>query len=86
MLWADDVGMGMMLDPALAHSVPQAGHWCTLDDPVGLSFCHESMDTAVHSELVSTRFITSQSCGVDVMMTTYELSASSSIEEYCKNG
>lgn len=87
MLWAtDDVGMGILLDPALAHSVPQADHWGTADDPVGLSFCHETMDAAVHSELGSTRLLTSQGYAVDVLMTAYELSAGAGIEEYCKNG
>ena len=87
MLWATDgVGMGILLDPALAHSVPQADPWGTVDDPVGLSFCHETMDAAVHSELGSTRLITSQGYGVDVLMTAYELSAGAGVEEYCKNG
>ncbi|KAK7704142.1 hypothetical protein SLS64_008700 [Diaporthe eres] len=87
MLWAtDDIGMGILLDPALAHSVPQDDHWGTVDDPVGLSFCHETMDAAVHSELGSTRLITSQGYAVDVLMTAYELSAGAGIEEYCKNG
>lgn len=87
MLWAtDDIGMGILLDPALAHSVPQEDHWGTVDDPVGLSFCHETMDAAVHSELGSTRLITSQGYKVDVLMTAYELSAGAGIEEYCKNG
>ncbi|KAI7785660.1 hypothetical protein LA080_006681 [Diaporthe eres] len=86
MLWAtDDIGMGILLDPALAHSVPQDDHWGTVDDPVGLSFCHETMDAAVHSELGSTRLITSQGYRVDVLMTAYESSAGAGIEEYCKN-
>lgn len=87
MLWAtDDVGMGILLDPALAHSAPQEDHWGTVDDPVGLSFCHETMDAAVHSEIGSTRLITSQGYGVDVLMTAYELSAGAGIAEYCNNG
>lgn len=87
MLWAtDDVGMGILLDPALAHSVPQEDHWGTVDDPVGLSFCHETMDAAVHSEIGSTRLITSKGYGVDVLMTAYELSAGAGIAEYCNNG
>ncbi|KAJ0120793.1 hypothetical protein J7T55_015528 [Diaporthe amygdali] len=87
MLWAtDDVGTGILLDPALAHSVPQEDHWGTSDDPVGLSFCHETMFAAVHSELGSTRLITSQGYGVDVLMTAFEQSAGGDIEEYCKVG
>lgn len=87
MLWAtDDIGMGILLDPALAYSVPQDDHWGTVDDPVGLSFCHETMDAAVHTELGSTRLITSQGYAVDVLMTAFELSAGAGVEEYCKNG
>lgn len=87
MLWTtDDIGMGILLDPALAHSVPQEDHWGTLDDPIGLSFCHETMDAAIHTELGSTRLITSQGYAVDVLMTAFELSAGAGIEEYCKNG
>lgn len=87
MLWAtDDIGMGILLDPALAHSVPQEDHWGTVDDPVGLSFCHETMSAAIHTELGSTRLITSQGYKVDVLMTAFELSAGGDIEEYCRVG
>ena len=87
MLWAtDDIGMGILLDPTLAHSVPQADDWGAVHDPVGLSFCHETMAAAVHSELGSTRLITSQGYKVDVLMTAYELSAGDGVEEYCAKG
>ncbi|POS73517.1 hypothetical protein DHEL01_v208094 [Diaporthe helianthi] len=87
MLWAtDSVGMGILLDPELAHSVPQEDHWGRLNDPVGLSFCHETMDDAIHSEIGSTRLITSQGYGIDVLMTAFELSEGSGIGKYCEVG
>lgn len=87
MLWAtDSVGMGILLDPTLAHSVPQEDHWGKLDDPVGLSFCHETMDAAVHAEIGSTRLITSQGYKVDALMTAYELAAGSDVVKYCEIG
>ncbi|KUI70426.1 hypothetical protein VM1G_05872 [Cytospora mali] len=85
MLWAtDEVGMSILLDPALAHSVPAEDHWGTKDTPVGLSFCHETMDQAVHTEIGSTRLILSQGYGVDALMTAY--ASSKSPQDYCEHG
>lgn len=85
MLWAtDDVGMGILLNPDLAYSVGAEDHWGKVGDPVGLSFCHKTMYEAVHTEIGSTRLITSQGYGVDVLMTAY--SSARNLEEYCKSG
>lgn len=72
MLWAtDDVGMGLLLNPDLSRTVGMADFWGTEEDPVGLSFCPETMDQAVHSEVGSTRLIEAQGYEVDVLMTAY---------------
>lgn len=85
MIWAtDEVSMGILLDPGLAYTVGAEDHWGTAEDPVGMSFCHETMFQAVHTELGSTRLITSQGYGVDVLMTAY--AGAANIEDYCKNG
>lgn len=85
MLWAtDDVSMGILLNPDLAHSVGAEDHWGTLSDPIGMSFCHETFFEAVHTELGSTRLIVSQGYEVDVLMTAY--APASSLADYCANG
>lgn len=85
MLWGtDDVGMEILLDPNLAYTVGFDDHWGNVEDPVGLSFCHKTMAEAVHTEIGSTRLISSQGYRVDVLMTAY--SASSNLEDYCKSG
>lgn len=85
MLWAtDEVGMSILLDPELAYSVPADDHWGTKDTPVGLSFCHQTMDQAVHTEIGSTRLILSQGYEVDALMTAY--ASATSPQDYCKNG
>lgn len=85
MLWAtDEIGMDILLDPELAYTVGVKDHWGQAEDPVGLSFCHETMAQAVHTELGSTRLITSQGYGVDVLMTAY--AGAENLEEYCKSG
>ncbi|ROW14175.1 hypothetical protein VPNG_04283 [Cytospora leucostoma] len=85
MLWAmDEVGMSILLDPALAHSVPVKDGWGSEDTPVGMSFCHETMLQAVHTEIGSTRLILSQGYEVDALMTAY--ASSNSTQDYCEHG
>lgn len=85
MLWAtDEVAMSILLDPALAHSAPGDDAWGNKATPVGLSFCHETMFQAVHTEIGSTRLIQSQGYEVDVLMTAY--ASSKSPQDYCDRG
>lgn len=85
MIWAtDDVGMAILLDPAFAHSAGVDDIYGTKDDPVGLSFCHETMAQAVHTEIGSTRLILGQGYDVDVLMTAY--ASAKSPQGYCEKG
>lgn len=76
--------MSILLDPDLAYSVPADDHWGDKDTPVGLSFCHQTMDQAVHTEIGSTRLILSQGYEVDALMTAY--ASANSPQGYCEHG
>ncbi len=72
MLFAtDEVGMSILLDPKLATTVHNDDHWGTVDDPVSLSVCFETLFKAIHSEIGITELIRSQGYGVDVMLTSF---------------
>lgn len=85
MLWAtDDVSMSILLDPNLAHAVALQDPFGEPEDPIGMSFCHETMDQAIHTETGSTQLILSQGYEVDVMMTAY--APATDPDNYCKFG
>lgn len=85
MLWAtDDVSMGILLDPNLAHAVGVKDDVGEAEDPIGMSFCHKTMAQAIHTEIGSTELITSQGYEVDVLMTAYA-SATDPVD-YCRSG
>lgn len=85
MIWAtDNIGMSILLNPDLARSVGIADYWGTEEDPVGLSFCPETMIQAVHSEIGSTRLIEAQGYEVDVLMTAY--AGARNPGAYCRAG
>lgn len=83
MLFAtDDIGMSILLNPDLAHSVKQTDHWGTPDDPVGLTICFDTLFKAVHSEIGITELIRSQGYEVDVMLTSFH--AAKEPTTYCE--
>lgn len=85
MLWAtDDVSMGILLDPNMAHAVSVEDAMGAAEDPIGMSFCHKTMAQAVHTEIGSTELITSQGYEVDVMMTAYAPAIDP--KDYCETG
>lgn len=69
LLATDDVGMAILLDPALALSASADDFYGTARDPVGFSSCFATMKKAVHAEIGITALIESQGFAVDVVMT-----------------
>lgn len=80
-LATDDVGMGILLDPAQATAISIDDDFATKDDPVGLSGCYDNWNQAVHAEMGITGLIMDAGYGVDVLMTSFHSEAS--MEEYC---
>ncbi|ROW04759.1 hypothetical protein VMCG_04734 [Cytospora schulzeri] len=82
LLATDHIGMSILLDPALAFSVPNDDppHG-TVDDPVGYSRCYEQFDQAVHSEIGMARLIRSQGYKVDAMLTSVHILGAA---DYCQ--
>lgn len=69
LLATDDVGMSILLDPALALSAPADDFYGTAQDPVGFSPCYTTMKKAVHAEIGISSLILSQGFDIDVVMT-----------------
>lgn len=85
MIWAtDDVGMGVLLNPDLAHSVQEADPFGDENDPVGLTACYPNWRKAVHGEVGTTQLITSQGYDVDVMMTAFHGQNKDEGKTYCE--
>ncbi|KAH8904883.1 hypothetical protein BR93DRAFT_945884 [Coniochaeta sp. PMI_546] len=83
MLFAtDDIGMSILLDPALATSLKNEDGWGTTADPVGFTSCFDTLDKAVHSEIGITELIMSQGYQVDVMLTSFH--AAKDFSSYCQ--
>ena len=83
MLFAtDDIGMSILLDPELATTIKNNDNFGTVDDPVGLSVCFDTLHKAVHSEISITELIRSQGYEVDVMLTSFHGANSSAT--YCE--
>ncbi|EFX04719.1 hypothetical protein CMQ_1647 [Grosmannia clavigera kw1407] len=73
MIWAtDSVGMAILLDPELAHSVGRTDSFANRKSPVGLTPCYSDWRAAVHAEIGTTELIQSQGYDVDVLMTAYQ--------------
>jgi hypothetical protein len=81
-LATDDVGMGVLLDPALGQTVHHEDKWGGLDDWTGLSHCFETLYKAVHAEIGLTELVRSQGYEVDVMTTSFH--AASEPIKYCE--
>ncbi|KAL2288841.1 hypothetical protein FJTKL_03493 [Diaporthe vaccinii] len=69
LLATDDVGMSVLLDPALALSASVDDFYGTSQDPVGFSPCFSTLHKAVHAEIGITSLLQSQGYEVDVVMT-----------------
>ncbi|KAK3935501.1 hypothetical protein QBC46DRAFT_397422 [Diplogelasinospora grovesii] len=83
MLFAtDDVGMSILLDPALATSVHSEDFGGGVNDPVGFTPCFETLLKAVHSEIGITQLIRSQGYEVDVLLTAFH--AAKTPASYCE--
>ncbi|ROW11836.1 hypothetical protein VPNG_04927 [Cytospora leucostoma] len=82
LLATDHIGMSILLDPALAYSVPASDppHG-TFYDPVGFSKCYSDFNKAVHSEIGMARLIRSQGYKVDAMLTSVHILGAA---EYCE--
>ncbi|KAK3681571.1 hypothetical protein B0T22DRAFT_298519 [Podospora appendiculata] len=78
----DDIGMGLLLDPALATSASVDDQFGTKDNPVGLSGCYADWNAAVHAEVGTTSLITNAGYTVDAFMTS--LRSEATPEEYCR--
>src|SRR4051812_19386310 len=82
MLFAtDSVGMSILLDPALAHSVRRKDNFGGEDDPTGLTICPDTFKKAIHAEVAMTDLIQSQGYDVDVLLTSFHSVNSSA--SYC---
>lgn len=81
LLATDEIGMSILLDPALALSASEDDYYGTSQDPVGFSTCLTTMQKAVHAEIGITSLILSQGFEVDVMMTAPH--SASSFDEFC---
>ncbi|KAH6691375.1 hypothetical protein F5X68DRAFT_201788 [Plectosphaerella plurivora] len=77
----DKVGMKLLLDPALATSGSQDDPFGKATDPVGLSSCYESWNSAVHAEIGTTGLITAAGYRYDAMVTA--LHSEATIEMFC---
>ncbi len=83
MLFAtDEVGMSILLNPDLAHTVQQSDLWGGPEDAVGLTICFETLYKAVHSEIGITNLILSQGYGVNALLTSVQAAASP--DTYCE--
>ncbi|KAM0332070.1 hypothetical protein ACHAQA_002339 [Verticillium albo-atrum] len=77
----DQVGLYILLDPALAASASVKDQFGAADDPVGLSGCYQDWNAAVHAEVGTTGLIVEAGYQVDALMTA--LHSEGSAEEYC---
>lgn len=76
----DDIGMGILLDPARA--TPSVDDkYGTKDDPVGMSHCYETKESAIHSEIGTTGLITGAGYQVEALMAASHTAESA--QEYC---
>ena len=78
----DDVGMALLLDPALAMSASVDDRFGKHGDPVGLTGCYKDWNAAVHAEVGTTALITGAGYRVDAMMTA--LHSEDGAEAYCR--
>lgn len=81
LLATDDVGMSVLLDPALALSASVDDFYGTSKDPVGFSPCFSTLHKAVHAEIGITSLMQSQGYEVDVVMTAPHSAAN--FEAFC---
>lgn len=81
LLATDDVGMSILLDPALALSASVDDFYGRKEDPVGFTPCFASLTKAVHAEIGITTLIQSQGYDVDVVMTAPH--SQESFERFC---
>ncbi|KAH0439388.1 hypothetical protein CcaCcLH18_02865 [Colletotrichum camelliae] len=82
-LATDDVGMGILLDPAFALSASQDDEFGSKETPVGLSGCYADWNAAVHAEIGTTGLILKAGYKVDAMMTAAH-TVMGGIEAYCE--
>ncbi|PSR78492.1 hypothetical protein BD289DRAFT_376621 [Coniella lustricola] len=82
-LATDDIGMSILLDPALALSASVTDFYGTSADPVGFTPCFTSLKKAVHAEIGITTLIQSQGFETDVVMTAPHSRAS--FEAFCRD-
>lgn len=81
LLATDDIGLSIMLDPALAYSAPGDDFAGTSADPIGMSPCFETMALAMHAEIGMMALIESQGYRADVLMTAPH--TESRLVEFC---
>ncbi|KAF4922371.1 hypothetical protein CGCVW01_v005345 [Colletotrichum viniferum] len=82
-LATDDVGMGILLDPAFALSASQDDEFGSKENPVGLSGCYGDWNAAVHAEIGTTGLIMKAGYKVDAMMTAAH-TVMGGVEAYCE--
>lgn len=79
----DDIGMGILLNPALAKSAgnDDGWPWGTKEDPVGFTPCYETIKKAIHAEIWNTELIRMHGYEVDSILTAFHAATP---DTYCQ--
>ncbi|KAF8862970.1 hypothetical protein BDZ45DRAFT_645212 [Acephala macrosclerotiorum] len=72
LLATDSIGMSILLNPSLAHSIKKPDFFGTVEDPTGFTPCYDTMMHAIHGELGLTDLIQSQGYEVDALLAAYQ--------------